>query len=83
MEEEGMNEAGRATGRTTRLTDRYIQELFELYRDDRSGFVRVVDHFPTREADRVLIGKIRDRLRREHNLECEFRQPNWLRIKKN
>jgi hypothetical protein len=50
----------RATGRTTRLVDYYIQELFN------NGEIKVYDHWETKEGDRELILRIKKRMDNEH-----------------
>jgi hypothetical protein len=52
----------RASGRTTRLVDEQIQELFT------NGCVLVIDHYPTREAARMVFDKVLRRLDFEHSL---------------
>lgn len=50
----------RGTGRTTRLVDQAIQDLFT------KGVVLVKDHFDDRQADRYLTERIKKRLDYEH-----------------
>jgi len=50
----------RKTGRTTRLADIYIQELFNR------GEIYVIDHHPTRQASKYLVDIILRRLEFEH-----------------
>lgn len=50
----------RGTGRTTRLIDRYIQELFT------EGYIIVKDHYNSLDADRFLTERILKRLKSEH-----------------
>lgn len=52
----------RATGRTTRLVDDYIQKLYE----NTGRFVEIVDHYPSRTADLHLCSKIISRMENEH-----------------
>lgn len=50
----------RATGRSTRLVDEYIQELFN------DGQIIVEDHYGTLESNRFLFDRITTRLSQEH-----------------
>jgi len=50
----------RKSGRTTRLADKYIQDLF------KKGTAKIIDHYGTRDASFYLLGIILDRLEREH-----------------
>ena len=52
----------RGTGRTTRLIDSYIQELF----NNKGSHIDIKDHYNSREADRILVNKIEKRLQSEH-----------------
>lgn len=54
----------RATGRTTRLVDSYIQELF----NNKGSYIDIKDHYNSREADRILVNKIEKRLQSEHRV---------------
>ena len=54
----------RATGRTTRIIDRLVQELFE------TGSCKIADHHPTHEADRYLLHRLMGRLEAEHHLRA-------------
>lgn len=55
------NENKRSTGRTTRLVDHYIQELFT------KGEAIIIDHFNTRNENKELAKKVLNRLNNEHN----------------
>jgi Lhr-like helicase len=55
----------RASGRTTRLVDKYIQDLF----NNPGEWVRVYDHWPKKNAASELARKIKKRMAVEHNLE--------------
>ena len=50
----------RRTGRTTRLADRYIQQLF------KDGEITIVDHTDIDESSLNLLYIISQRLNREH-----------------
>lgn len=52
----------RATGRTTRLVDYYVQELF----NNIGKFVSINDHYSTYSANLILFNKICKRLESEH-----------------
>lgn len=58
----------KATGRTTRLADDYIQQLFK----NIGKWVLVVDHFPIRKATEGLVDIIANRLISEHNIVIEI-----------
>ena len=66
----------RATGRSTRLLDFYVQELFE------KGFVEVIDHHNTIQSNTLLFGKLVQRLTNEHKrLRFEIIYPNKIKLK--
>lgn len=52
----------RATGKTTRLVDEYIQKLYK----EQGQWVKIKDHHCTAQADRMLFNKILDRMAHEH-----------------
>ena len=52
----------RMTGMTTRLADSYIQELYH----NPNEWITVHDHYPSRNADRMLLEKILRRMAYEH-----------------
>ena len=56
-----MEDELRATGRTSRLVDGYIQELFN------TGEIEVRDHYPNRNAHKFLLNRIIDRYNNEYN----------------
>lgn len=61
----------RKTGRTTRLVDMYIQDLFNR----RGEWVKIFDHFRGRQASEMLVRLIQRRLMNEHgitNNDLEF-----------
>lgn len=58
----------KATGRTTRLADDYIQQLFK----NIGNWVLVVDHFPIHKATEGLVDIIANRLISEHNIVIEI-----------
>ena len=51
----------KATGRTTRLADQYIQDLFN------NGFVKIRDHVDKRTAHFMLFEIVLKRLQQEHS----------------
>lgn len=55
-----MNEQNRRSGRTTRLVDKAIQDLFT------TGMARIVDHYPSHLADKQLLYLVMRRLELEH-----------------
>ena len=59
----------RATGRTTRLVDSYIQKLF----DNPDEWVAIYDHWDERRAAAILVDRISKRLDYEHKLEAEVK----------
>jgi len=63
--ERGCDEGIRQTGRSTRLADDYIQELFE------NGHVKIRDHIDIREMHKELFRKIINRLESEHH-NCSY-----------
>lgn len=69
-EEFNMLDEKRKSGRTTRLIDQYIQLLFEV---EKGEVIKVRDHYPSNEAHRILLDKIINRLKNEHQgLEFEY-----------
>lgn len=54
----------RKTGRTTRLVDMYIQDLFNR----RGEWVKIFDHFRGRQASEMLVRLIQRRLMNEHGI---------------
>lgn len=67
----------RATGRTTRLADKYIQELF----DNPGEWVGITDHYPSRRAYELLMMIICRRVAYEHQIVLDFDRRNCsLRI---
>ena len=66
----------RATGRSTKLLDSYVQELFE------KGFVEVIDHHNTTQSNTLLFGKLVQRLTNEHRgLRFDITYPNKIKLK--
>lgn len=61
----------RSTGRTTRLVDEYIQKIYE----NKGEWVKIADHYPSKQADKMLAGKVTARLKTEHsNDEFKYRR---------
>lgn len=61
----------RATGRTTRLVDEYIQKIYE----NKGEWVKIADHYPSKQADKMLADKVAARLKAEHrNDEFKYRR---------
>ena len=59
----------RASGRTTRRVDKYIQDLF----NSGGEWITVYDHYPTKQAAKMVVDMIRRRLEIEHHREVEVR----------
>ncbi len=55
------------SGRTTRLVDKYVQELF----DKKGEWVTPRDHFGTKESDKELIRRICFRMDKEHGITLD------------
>lgn len=71
-----IEERGRATGRTTRLADAFIQELF------KTGHTKIYDHYNSRQAHFRLFNIICQRLELEHGGRNHFQfHPKSLEIK--
>lgn len=62
-ERKKFNTGERRSGRTTRLTDLHIQNLFE------NGKIRVFDHYPSRNADDMVFKRIIERILKENLLK--------------
>lgn len=58
----------RATGRTTRLVDEYIQQIY----NNQGEWVRIADHYPSMQADKVVFDNVCGRLKYEHSSD-EFK----------
>ena len=57
----------KATGITTRITDRIVQEFFNEPMGTR---VYIFDHYGTRQADYFLLRQVKRRLDYEHHVKC-------------
>jgi hypothetical protein len=55
---------GRATGKTTRLVDRVVQEFFTQPMGTK---IYAYDHYGTRQADQLLLKTVAKRLEAEHH----------------
>lgn len=55
-----IEEETRATGRSTRLVDKYIQDLFN------NGEVVIIDHHNIQKVNNYLTSKVINRLKLEH-----------------
>lgn len=53
---------GRATGMTTRLVDKYVQELY----NHEGEWVEIIDHYDTPISHRQLADKVMERFSHEH-----------------
>ena len=54
--------ASRLQGRTTRLIDKFIQEIYQ----HQGEWVTIEDHHPTKQEHRILFDKIMSRMQFEH-----------------
>lgn len=54
--------SGRLTGRTTRIIDEYIQELYR----HQGEWIEIKDHHPSPQSDRIALNKIMTRMELEH-----------------
>ena len=54
--------SGRSRGRTTRIIDEYIQELYR----HEGEWIEIKDHFASPRADRMVLNKIVARMALEH-----------------
>ena len=54
--------SGRSTGRTTRIIDEYIQELYR----HQGEWIEIKDHYASPQADRMVLNKIMARMELEH-----------------
>lgn len=52
----------RMTGRTTQMVDNFIQKLYK----NEGEWVDIYDHYPSRNADRMIMEKIIRRMQFEH-----------------
>ena len=52
----------RMTGRTTQMVDGFIQKLYK----NEGEWVEIYDHYPSRNADRMIMEKIIRRMQFEH-----------------
>jgi len=68
----------RASGRTTRLIDEFVQDFFNKPMGTK---IHIRDHYGFRQPDndmasKFLIDKLRARIEYEHHLECKARKDN-------
>lgn len=54
--------SGRLRGRTTRIIDEYIQELYRHY----GKWIEIKDHYPSPQSDHIVLNKIMARMELEH-----------------
>ena len=52
----------RMTGRTTKMVDEFIQKLYK----NEGEWVEIYDHYPSRNADRMVLDKVIKRMQIEH-----------------
>ena len=68
----------RASGRTTRMIDEYIQELY----NHQGEWIEITDHWPTHRASDNILRKIIQRMELEHKTDkFEIRRIPSLRMK--
>lgn len=60
------NLGSRRSGRSTRLMDSFVQQLFN------EGEVKIYDHHPLRNSDRHLFNRVLKRLYKEHGLNEKY-----------
>ena len=68
----------RASGRTTRLIDEFVQDFFNRPMGTK---IHIRDHYGFRQSDNdrastLLIDKLRARIEYEHHLECKVGKDN-------
>lgn len=68
----------RASGRTTRLIDEFVQDFFSRPAGTK---IHIRDHYGFRQSDNdrattLLIDKLRARIEYEHHLECKVGKDN-------
>lgn len=64
-DEELYNIVGRHTGQSTRIVDKLIQDFFNKKHGTK---IRIIDHYPTKRADKHVARKMLRRLEAEHNV---------------
>lgn len=70
----------KATGRTTRQVDDYVQQLFNAQVGE---WIKPIDHAYTKSSNKRLIQRIASRMKNEHGIEIEVRhseKPCRIRI---
>lgn len=73
-------EVRRATGNSTRLVDKYIQELF----NNQDYFIKITDHFNNFKSNKYLVERILKRMHNEHPHNIiKYKSPNYLMIQSN
>lgn len=73
IKEEIASLAGRCIGRSTRLIDWCIQELYHR----KGEWIKVIDHYGTPAADKSLLLRIARRMAEEHPFDTiEINHPN-------
>lgn len=70
----------RATGKSTRLVDKLIQEFFEQPAGTK---IPVCDHYPEKQADKFLLDRFMKRLESEHHgVMCKIHREKHLMIER-
>lgn len=73
-------ETSRATGKTTRIVDKLIQEFFEKPMGTK---IAIVDHYPERRADEFLLNVFMKRLESEHpSATCKIHRGELIMIER-
>lgn len=74
------DEMFRATGKSTRLVDKLIQEFFEHPAGTK---IPVCDHYPEKQADEFLLDRFMKRLESEHHgITCKIHREKHLMIER-
>lgn len=73
IDNDNLDSSCRASGRTTRLADMYIQLLFA------TGKIYVTDHHKSERSNLMLVDIIRRRLDIEHHVRCDV-HGNCIRL---
>lgn len=67
----------RATGRTTRIVDEYIQKIYE----NKGEWVEIADHHYSMKANKMVADKVTARLKYEHSSdEFKYRRVKGFEI---
>ena len=79
-DEQLFEEIFRATGKTTRIVDKLIQEFFEKPMGTK---IAIVGHYPERRADEFLLNVFMKRLESEHpSATCKIHRGELITIER-